>query len=231
MEDIRLWQNILHHDILDQLKEDLAVRDVRLEQPRPDVDLMFYDFQNNPYEDVVAPSFARFGNLLAFSTSAPFLRRMADIHLDPDRYGLNRSGEVDALFKGRRVLDPTASLFLFLDVRRSLGWVDDMAPSWAQAASLSKQLDNALAKRKMLEFQARSYRHLKNPREKEAWVDDQMARWSDNIKNELKRRTDQVVGPMVKHLGVLHTLALTLAPGRDAAENRIHMKTTFNFDP
>ena len=230
MEDSSLWQKVLHHDILDHLKEDLAVRDVRLEQPRPDVDLMFYDFQNNPYGDVVAPSFGRFGNLLAFSTSAPFLRRMADIHLDPDRYGLNRSGEVDALFKGRKTLDPDASLFLFLDVRRSLGWVNDMAPSWAQAASLSRQLDNAQAKRKMLEFQARSLRHLKSPREKEAWVDKEMARWYEDLKSDLKRRTDRVVGPMVKHLGILHTLALTLAPGQDAAENRIRVKTTLNFD-
>ena len=231
MKDTILWRD-LHFDLLDHLKKDLTITDARLEQPRVDVEIMSYAFRANPYGNVVTPIFARFGDLVAFSTSEPFLRRMVDIYLDEGRYGLARSGEIDALFGGPHALESTASLFVFLDVRRTLRWVDDYAPTWARAASLQQQLDNAVNKRRALEYHARGLRNLKTARDQEKWVDGQMERWYRQLDEELKRRVNLVVGPMVKHLGVLHTVGLTLGPSDpESTRPGLRLRASLNFDP
>jgi len=230
MRDPGLWPRI-HFDLLDHLKTDLAILDARLDQPQVDVELMYYRFKANPYADVAEPCFARFGSLVAFSTSVDFLNRMKDIYMGDGHYGLAKSGEVEALFKGPRRLDTTGSLFAFVDVRRSLRWLDDMAPSMARARSLAQQLENAPSKRKSLEFQARSLPALKDPKKREQWVDDQMERWYRVIDDQLKRRVSQVVGPMVKNLGIVHTLGLTLGRAEEDDAPGIRLRATFNFDP
>ncbi|MBN2491445.1 MAG: hypothetical protein JXQ29_11410 [Planctomycetes bacterium] len=230
MKDNQLWQRI-HFDLIEHLKQELTIVGARLEQPSVDVELMLYRFQANPWGAVATPAFARLGNLVAFSTSTDFLRRMVDIFLGYGQYGLARSGEVERLFEGPRSLERTASLFLLLDVRRSLAWVDDMAPSWARAASLQQQLDSAPARRRSLELQARGLRQLSSEREREQWVDERMDEWMAQIEAALKSRISAVVGPMVQNLGIVHTLGLTLAPAGEEETPALNLRGTFHFDP
>jgi len=230
MKDPDLWQRI-HFDLLDHLKKDLTIERGRFDQPRADVELMYYTFQANPYADVAAPCFARFGSLVAFSTSVDFLNRMRDIYMGEGRYGLARSGEVTALFEGPRRLDTKGSLFAFVDIRRSLRWLDDMAPSMARASALAQQLENAPSKRKSLEFRARSLPALKSPKEREQWVDEQMERWYRVLDDQLKQRIGRVIGPMVKNLGIVHTAGLTLGRIEDGDTPGLRLRATFNFDP
>jgi hypothetical protein len=234
MSDIRVWRDI-HTDLIQHLKKDLAIESARLDQPRVDVEVMHYTFRNNIYAEVTSPCFARFGELIVFSTSSDFVARMVDIYLGQGRYGLARSKEVDRLFEGTRTLDLNGSLFAFLDIRRILRWVDDMAPSWARAASLRQQLDNAEAKRKSLEFQARSLRHLKTEPARQEWVATRMEQWYEELNRALEDRVQRTVAPMVKNLGVVHTLGLTLGPAEssedDAGTERLRLRTTFHFAP
>lgn len=228
MSDPTLWSERLHHDLWDQLRDPLALDPPDYENPRPDAELMFYNMRANPWGDVSSPGFARLGDLLVFSTSAPFLRAVADVFLEPSRYGLNRTGEVDRLFASARPLDSSAQLFGFIDVRRTLVWMNDMAPFWASAAALSAQLDQAPAKRRNIERQAQSMPSLKDDAAREKWVNDRLVAWSRQLQEELARRTDDALGPFVKHLGVLHQVGFTVAIDKAPT---LRLRTTFRLDP
>lgn len=232
MTDLALWERTIHHDLLEKLKKDIDIRGVDgPESPRSDVEMLFYRWGALPMPDVMNPCFGRFGNLLVFSTSPPFLRAMADAYIDPT-YALGESKEIRRLFEDARPVDANASLFAFVDVRRTLQWVDDMTPYWARAQSLQRQLDQAGAKRKALEYQARGNRSLATERERERWIDDEMDRWYERLEGEIARRKAAELGPIVEHAGVLHTVGLTIAPGEAPdGHRRLRLRATLRFDP
>ncbi len=232
MTDLSLWERTIHHDLLEKLKEHINIRGVDgPESPRSDVEMLFYRWGALENPDIVNPCFGRFGNLLVISTSPPFLRAMADAYIDP-KYGLGESEEIRRLFEDARPLDSNASLFAFIDVRRSLGWVDDMTPYWARTQALQRQFDQAGAKRKALEYQARGNRTLQTDRDRERWIDDEMGRWYERLEGEMKRRKAATIGPIVEHAGVLHTVGLTIAPGEAPDGNRrLRLRATLRFDP